>query len=1139
MNRIRVFILFVLCTRLLCAAPWNGSTTVPANDGTTYTVTTAEELAWVAVQSQTNDFAGKVIVLANDLDLGGTQATPPCWQPIGNEAKPFQGEMNGANHVLYNLYIMSSLFPKGAGLFAETGANAVIHHLGIAQGQIMTDATNNVGCLAGVHRGTIHHCFNMAQIIAHNGDRIGGLVGANYGTINHAYNTGIITDARDFVGGLVGYNYSSARLNECYNVGYCIGASSVGALFGKNEAVEAQVVKTYFDQQMTRMFATGDEGKDELLDNTKHAVEKTITFTSQDNPFYGLGEWDIIRNSYFRYPRLRCFGDHEASLVSTDLIILDAQNLPKERAEGVGTPMEGNKPRKEFQLVGVPESEWVSPSEDVIQIVTNAKAEVHRPCSNQPVILTVTEGTSTKQIYTIVKGYDNFDPGIVDGTASVCWRQENVKFISTNRGKEPTGGKDDEQDNPDYCYQYMIIRDTVTGHDMSGNPTSFAPIDTFYLSQEQYKNWWLPTDVPGEYAFRRYVHDAQCKTIWTDSKGKDNVSVGRLILVVRNKFDAGELYEKPDTLYGELPQTLTIKSKVDASGGDGNFHYVWQLEYSRWNAQSGAWVIDPQGCQNPVFINGVLVNTPSIEDYSFAKPGKYTFTRRVSNEACEGSPQEAKNPHSVYVFETLKAGSIQSFEHAFCTPVCTDTIHEVDSVSGGDGRYTFRWLCNNNPIADSNTAELLLEKYPMSIGNTYVFRRQVKDGTGYTGWVTSEGAVTIIIYREYDAGAIRAIDEHTCSETTIDEVEMDIREQRAANGDKGSEFSYCWLLFRGGKDTVLVDTIRQNEPTLTTTLKLSDYRLKAPVTIFVKRAVKNILCQTEWKHSDNSASWHLGLSVKKTVPVKVCELPYTYTYTYTDGHTENYRFTAVNETKVMSDRTEDGCPMEVTLQCVLMALPVVDITPIGALCETADSLAISYIVRQGAPDHFDLTFSKNAKEAGFRDTLNGIMPASHVITLPLPRPLAFDVFSFNIAFFAEHTSSSECKRSETQTQTFTIGIDGFVHRKDNEVIFVDNSGKHSEEGITFQTYQWFRNGEILEGENGQFYYEYNGLNGFYQAVMTGTDGKQYHSCVYEFRPMTPVENISDGRHGKKVLRDGRLLIVVGDKTYNMFGQEER
>jgi hypothetical protein len=368
---------------------------------------------------------------------------------------------------------------------------------------------------------------------------------------------------------------------------------------------------------------------------------------------------------------------------------------------------------------------------------------------------------------------------------------------------------------------------------------------------------------------------------------------------------------------------------------------------------------------------------------------------------------------------------------------------------------------------------------------------------------------------------------------------MNIHEQRAASGDIGSEFVYCWLLFRGGNDTLFLDTIRHNSPTLETTIKLSDYGLSAPVTVFVKRAVQNLLCQTDWLYSDNSASWHVGRAVKKTVPVKVCELPYTYTYTFTDGHTKTYRFTSVNETTVMHDQTADGCSMEVTLQCMQMALPIVKIESTGSLCESADVLAIPYTIQQGMPDHFDLTFSKSAQEVGFRDSLNGPMPASQIIEIPIPDTLVYGKYSFEISFFVENASSNECKRSEPQTQTFTVDLDGFVHRKDNEVAFVDNSGKHSEEGITFKTYQWYRNGELLEGENGQFYYEYNGLNGFYQVVMTGADGKEYRSCVYEFRPATPITNISDGKRGTKVIRDGRLLILVGDKMYNMLGQEER
>ena len=42
------------------------------------------------------------------------------------------------------------------------------------------------------------------------------------------------------------------------------------------------------------------------------------------------------------------------------------------------------------------------------------------------------------------------------------------------------------------------------------------------------------------------------------------------------------------------------------------------------------------------------------------------------------------------------------------------------------------------------------------------------------------------------------------------------------------------------------------------------------------------------------------------------------------------------------------------------------------------------------------------------------------------------------------------------------------------------------------------------------------------------------------RPLQGIEELkNDGLRGEKVLRNGRLLIIVGDKMYNAMGQEER
>lgn len=1145
-----IFCIFysVFCTSVFAKSdPWNGGMTMPAVDGNVYIVSTAEQLAWIANESQSNDFAGKIIRLTDDLDLGGSLATPPNWTPIGTESNPFKGELDGNIHVIYNLYLLSSLFPKGAGLFAHTAEEAVIHHLGMAQGQIMTDATNNIGSIAGVNKGTIHHCFNMLQIIAHNGDNVGGLVGANYGSISYAYNAGVITDANNHVGGLVGYNYSSAKLDNCYNMGFCKGTDHVGALFGKNEAPESKLTLVKFDQQLTRMYASGYGSNDPILtNNTKYAVELSSTFLSKKSPFYQNPEteWHYESGGLRAHAQLLCFKDHEASQVSVKAILL-SEDLPVERAEGVATPGEKGT-RLSFTLETITTStgqgNWESPSPDIINIPssTGEKANVARPCGNQEVILTLTFGNAKKQVYTNVKGYEQFDAGVVTGNVMACWNEEEVIFVQKNNGgKEPSGGKDDGQHQPNTCYMYMLIRDTVTGVDEFNQPNQFKPIDTVYLTYAEYTKWAMPTDVPGKYSFRRYVHDAQCRTEWTLSKGEESELTGRMHLTVRERFDAGELVEEPDTIYG-VPKTLKIESERDASGGSGTFDYTWAMTRSELDTATQTWVIVPDDTRDPLYIGSTRVNTASF-DYTFTQPGQYTFTRRVLDASCQAQPQVSYRPHIVIVYGVVDAGKIQSFSKELCSSVCTDTINEIQAPTGGNGIYSYRWLCNGIPIANSDTNIFLIENYPLSSNQTFVFTRQVKDNTGLAEWVTSEGEVSIRIYKDYQPGSIKPYNEQVCSDkATIDTVKVNIDELSAAQGEGESTFEYCWLLYRGGKDTTLLDTIHHNAPTIDTTILLSSYHLTMPVTVFMVREVKNLLCQSQWKRSANSSVWRFGRSAKERIEVKVCvrDLPYDYIYTKNDGSDVHFNITDADQSLVVNDVTEEGCPKEVTLVSVVTSVPEVKVEPLVSVCESTDSIYLQFEILQGSPDHFDLTFSEEAKEQGFRDSINAVLPSSGVISIPMPPLPKIGKLNMSIVFFAEYSSSEECKRGVPVEIPFSIDIDGFIIRKGNDVVLVDNSGKGDERAITFTSYQWYRNNELLEGETGQFYYEYNGLNGFYQVVMIGSDGTEYRSCVYELRPLTPIDKIQGNEvRGTKVIENGVLYLKYEGAKYDVMGRK--
>ena len=1122
MTRVFMWINTVLISMVLGAThtsaqsltPWSGGTQMPDFNGEIYTIRTAEELAWIAAASRTDDFAGKTILLASDLDLGGNGSTPPSWEPIGSAARPFQGELDGDNHVIYNLYMLSSLFPAGAGLIAESGNSAVVHHLGIAQGQIMTDATSNVGCLTGINRGQIHHCFNMAQIIAHNGDNIGGLVGTNYGGISYSYNAGIITDGNNHVGGLVGYNKATAVLNNCYNIGYCKGTDHVGALFGKNEAPQGNLTTVFFDQQLTRMYATGYGAADPILtDNTQYAIAKSSDFIGLSSPYYENpeDEWRCFAGGYESHPQLVCFSNHIASELSVKAVLLNAETVPIMRAEGVGAPEEGNKPRNSIGLERLNSSafgsgDWYSPSPDVIFIPNpkGASAEVKRPCGNQEVILTISCGPAVKQVYTIVKGYEAFDAGIVAGVYSACWNEEDVRFKDKNNsGKEASGGKDDEQDHTNASYQYMIIRDTILGHDENGFPDSYEPMDTFYMAQPTYDEWAMPTDVAGEYAFRRYVHDTKCKTEWTASKGGTGEAEGRLFLSVRQRFDPGDLYEDTDTIYG-LPQVLTIQSKMDASGGREVFEYIWKMEHAVLDTATQSWSPVPDDTREPLYIGSVKVSTPSF-DYTFTSPGEYTFSRKVSEATCQALPLPCEHAHKVVAFNTIHPGKIESYERELCTPVCTDTIRETETVTGGNGIYTYRWLCNDVVIPESDTTELEIARIPMVNGEIYTFRREVKDNTGLMDWQRSEGEVVIRVYSAYNAGSIGEIEEQVCLENgTIQEVEMHISDDESASGE--GDFTYCWLLYRGGDGEELLDTLRVNSASLDTTITLSRYGLAVPVTVCVKRAVQNSRCVTEWQHSANTATWRLGRAEKRRKVVTVCmtDMPYHGIYSFADGTTKEYSFSETGETVVMTDRTEEGCPLEVSLVCQVTPVPVVEVKPVISICESDASMEIHYDIREGHPDLYDLIVSEKAAALGFVSVYGEELPAEGPIVVPIPGELPITMLDFTVLFYASSAGESECRGLPHVIQA-SIDLDGLVHRKGNDVLFVDNSGKNNDAGLTFTAYQWYRNGERMENATEQFYYEYLGLNGYYQVEMTGDDGIVYRSCVYEMRPTEGLE----------------------------------
>lgn len=211
--------------------PWNGtsiSTSWYSPTEQTMSILAPDELAGLA--KLVNDgvsFAGKTIVLMNDLNLNGHPWTPVGYQVI----KPFDGTFLGNNHKISQ--VSPTLSGKYAALFGVS--TGVIEDL-VVDGDCTIASSDSaiiyVGGICGNNRGTLRNCRSYAQVsggILLESDNqtnpyVGGLVGINEGTLENSQNYGTVTasncntgsKAYVHLGGIAGANMGTIR--DCENI---------------------------------------------------------------------------------------------------------------------------------------------------------------------------------------------------------------------------------------------------------------------------------------------------------------------------------------------------------------------------------------------------------------------------------------------------------------------------------------------------------------------------------------------------------------------------------------------------------------------------------------------------------------------------------------------------------------------------------------------------------------------------------------------------------------------------------------------------------------------------------------------------------------------------------------------------------
>lgn len=188
-----------------------------------FTLSDAADLfGFAKLVNEGNNFSGKTVELAADIDLTGY-----VWTPIGS-GKHFAGTFNGNNHKVIGM----SVFAAGidyAGLFGYVSGGTVqnVHVVGKVTAM-------DVGCVGGIvgqvgANSVVQNCLSEVTVTATGkSTAVGGVVGTSVGTINLCWNKEAVTAGNANVGGIVG----SGSAKNCANFGTVKGTSNAGGIAG-------------------------------------------------------------------------------------------------------------------------------------------------------------------------------------------------------------------------------------------------------------------------------------------------------------------------------------------------------------------------------------------------------------------------------------------------------------------------------------------------------------------------------------------------------------------------------------------------------------------------------------------------------------------------------------------------------------------------------------------------------------------------------------------------------------------------------------------------------------------------------------------------------------------------------------------
>ena len=185
------------------------------------TISTAEGLFYFAKKVNAgNNFAGKTVTLANNIDLNNEK-----WTPIGiygTQATWFKGTFDGQNHAVTGLKVEESR-KNGVGFFGKV-YTGTIENLTV-EGSVTGHGCTYMGGIVGHGYATITNCTFKGTVSGSGAAQVGGIAGSGGFTVDRCSVYGDVS-AGCWAGGIVGNCQDGGAYTNCYVEGTISSAST-------------------------------------------------------------------------------------------------------------------------------------------------------------------------------------------------------------------------------------------------------------------------------------------------------------------------------------------------------------------------------------------------------------------------------------------------------------------------------------------------------------------------------------------------------------------------------------------------------------------------------------------------------------------------------------------------------------------------------------------------------------------------------------------------------------------------------------------------------------------------------------------------------------------------------------------------